>query len=69
MKRVIIYPKDVMIITGKSESYSRDLLKKIKAHLNKEEHQYISVQEFCTYMGLKIEEINIQWLIKFAVIW
>jgi hypothetical protein len=60
MKRVIIYPKDVMIITGKSESYSRDLLKKIKAHLNKEEHQYISVQEFCTYMGLSIEEINIK---------
>lgn len=49
-----------MIITGKSESYSRDLLKKIKVHLNKEEHQYISVQEFCTYMGLNIEEINIQ---------
>ena len=60
MKRVIIYPKDIMVITGKSESYSRDLLKKIKAHLKKEEHQYISVQEFCTYMGLNIEEINIQ---------
>ncbi|MBI2722492.1 MAG: hypothetical protein HYX39_09985 [Bacteroidetes bacterium] len=60
MKRVIIYPKDVMIITGKSESYSRDLLKKIKAQLNKEEHQYISVQEFCTYMGLSVSEINLQ---------
>ena len=57
MKRVIIYPKDVMVITGKSESYSRDLLKKIKVHYNKEEHHLISVQEFCDYLGLKIDEI------------
>ena len=58
MKRVIIYPKDVMLITGKSERYSRDLLKKIKSHLNKKEHQYVSVQELCDYLGLKKEEVS-----------
>jgi len=57
MKRVIIYPKDIMQITGKSESYARDLLKKIKAHLNKEDHHLVSIQEFCAYLGLKIEDI------------
>ena len=60
MKRVVIYPKDIMCITGKSERYSRDILKKIKTHLKKEEHQYVSIQEFCNYMGLSIEELNLQ---------
>lgn len=58
MKRVIIYPKDIMLITGKSERYSRDLLKKIKSHLNKKDHQFVSVQEFCDYLGLKSDEIS-----------
>jgi hypothetical protein len=57
MKRVVIYPKDVMIITGKSERYSRYLIQRIKKHLNKEDHQVVSVSEFCDYMGLRIEEI------------
>ncbi len=52
MKRVVIYPKDIMIITGKSERYSRYLIQRIKKHLGKEEHQVISIQEFCEYMGL-----------------
>lgn len=57
MKRVVIYPKDVMIITGKSERYSREILKKVKAHFRKEEYQYITVNEFCIYMGLDIDQI------------
>jgi hypothetical protein len=56
--KVVIYPKDIMQITGKSERHCRDLLKKIKVHLKKEEHQCVSVQEFCAYMGLKIEEVS-----------
>ena len=58
MKRVVIYPKDIMIITGKSERYSRYLIQRIKKHLQKQEHQVISVAEFCSYMGLKEEEIT-----------
>lgn len=58
MKRVVIYPKDVMLITGKSERYAREILKKIKAKLNKQEHQCISIQEFCTYMGLTSDEVS-----------
>ena len=57
MKRVVIYPKDVMIITGKSDRYSRNVLKKVKAHFEKEDHQYITVKEFCIYMGLEVEQI------------
>lgn len=48
-----------MRITGKSERHSRELLKKIKTHLGKENHQYISIQDFCTYMGLRMEEVSL----------
>jgi hypothetical protein len=58
MKRVVIYPKDVMIITGKSERYSREILKKIKTHFNKLDYQCVSINEFCIYMGLNVENIQ-----------
>ena len=58
MKRVVIYPKDIMIITGKSERYSRYLIQRIKKHLNKEDHQLVSINEFCSYMGLEKEEVD-----------
>ena len=52
-----MYPKDVQRITGKTYTQSRLLLIKIKKHLNKENHQYVSVQEFSTYTGLPLEEV------------
>jgi hypothetical protein len=55
--RLCIYPKDIQRITGKSESYGRLLLKKIKLHLRKEEHQVITIDEFCHYMGLKKQDV------------
>lgn len=58
LKRIVIYPKDIMIITGKSERYSRYLIQRIKKHLGKEGHQVVTVREFCDYMGL--DELEIQ---------
>jgi hypothetical protein len=58
MKRVAIYPKDIMVITGKSERYSREILKQIKSKLNKEKHQVVSLQEFCSYIGLQLGDIE-----------
>lgn len=57
-KRICIYPKDVMRITGKGEKYSRNYLEKIRKKLQKEEHQFITVEEFCDYTGLKIEQVR-----------
>ncbi len=59
MKRIIIYPKDIMRITGKSERYSREILKKIKVDLKKEKHHLITIQEFCSYMKISMDEVNI----------
>ncbi|KMQ69072.1 hypothetical protein [Chryseobacterium koreense] len=56
--RICIYPKDIQLITGKSERYSRDLILKIKSSLNKAEHQFLTVQEFCTFMGIPYESIR-----------
>lgn len=58
LTRICIYPKDIQLITGKSERYSRDLIMKIKSSLNKPEHQFLTVQEFCTYMGIPYESVR-----------
>lgn len=55
-RRICIYPKDVMMITGKSERYSRKLIRKIKESLKKEEHQALTITEFCAYFGVPKEE-------------
>jgi hypothetical protein len=57
-KRLCIYPKDVQRITGKSDRYGRKLLKKIKDSLKKEDHQFITVEEFCSYTGLQTDTIE-----------
>lgn len=58
MQRVVIYPKDVQRITGKSEKYSRRLIKKLKETNGKAVHQFISIEEFASYSGLPIELIK-----------
>lgn len=57
-KRICIYPKDIMRITGKGEKYSRNLIEKMKTRFSKGEHQFISVEEFCEFTGLKIEQVK-----------
>lgn len=56
--RICIYPKDVQLITGRSERSSRELILKIKKILQKDHHQPLTVQEFCTYMGIPYESIR-----------
>jgi len=55
--RVCIYPKDVQRITGKTYTQARLYLKKNKKNLNKEEHQLLSIEEFCLYTGLPYDEV------------
>ena len=62
MKRVVVYPKDIMVVTGKSERHSRTLLKRMKKHFKKEEYQCITITEFCQYMGL--DEVVISDMIR-----
>lgn len=58
MKRIVLHTKDVMIVTGKSERYSRKLIYQIKEHLLKQKHQYVTIKEFCEYLGLDQYEVE-----------
>ena len=58
MSRICIYPKDVQVVTGKSERYGRTIIKTIKEQLNKESHQLVTIDEFCDFMGLNVEEVK-----------
>ncbi|MFT6923360.1 MAG: hypothetical protein ACJA1C_002373 [Crocinitomicaceae bacterium] len=34
------------------------LIQRIKKHLNKDDHQLVSIAEFCSYMGLERDEVE-----------
>lgn len=57
-KRVIIYPKDVMNITGKGDRAARKLLCKIRKKNSKEQGALVTVEEFCAHTGLKADQVN-----------
>jgi hypothetical protein len=57
-KRLCIYPKDIQRITGKSYRQSARILQKIRSDLNKLENEFVSVEEFCNYTSLKIEQVE-----------
>jgi hypothetical protein len=54
---MVIYPKDVQYLTGKTERTARRLMKAIRKKLGKEKHQMISVREFCEYTGLREDDV------------
>lgn len=56
-KRLCIYPKDIQRITGKSYRQSIRLLQKIRTALNKLENEFVSIEEFCQYTSLKMEQV------------
>lgn len=56
-KRIVIYPQDIQLITGRSERYCRNLIKKIKDQLGKEDHHYVTIDEFSDFTGLEKEMI------------
>ena len=58
LTRVVVYPKDVSRITGKSERYGRKLLRTIKEVNDKDNHQFVSLEEFSNYTGLPVELIK-----------
>ena len=58
MDRMTIYPKDIQRITGRSDRYGRTLIRKIKTHFNKQDHQFVTIEEFCSYTGLKEDIVN-----------
>ncbi|MBY0426792.1 MAG: hypothetical protein K2Q22_14245 [Cytophagales bacterium] len=56
--RICIYPKDVQNITGKKERTARKLLSDIRQSLGKQKNDFVTVEEFCTFTGLKKELVQ-----------
>ncbi|MEI6595530.1 MAG: hypothetical protein WCO28_08195 [Bacteroidota bacterium] len=56
-QRIIIYSKDIQLLTGKSDRASRTLLQKIRIKIGKGKDQAITIQEFCEYLGLSEEKV------------
>ncbi|PHR48025.1 MAG: hypothetical protein COA32_05730 [Fluviicola sp.] len=56
--RICIYPKDIQRITGRSERYGRKLLERIREHLNKEQHHFITIDEFCDFTGISKTDVQ-----------
>jgi hypothetical protein len=56
--RLSIYPKDIQRITGKSYRQSIRLLQNIRKELNKLQNELVSIEEFCQYTSLKMEQVE-----------
>ncbi len=57
MTRIVMYPSDIIILTGKSESYARKEIQNLKKAFNKKPHQKATIKEYCQYYGFDIDEV------------
>ena len=57
-KRICIYAKDIMNITGRKERAARKLLAKIRNKYKKKTGDFLTVKEFCQYTGFDEETVN-----------
>lgn len=57
--RMVIYPKDIMKITGIQDARTaRKFLDKIRKRFKKEKGSLISLDEFCDFTGFKEERVS-----------
>jgi hypothetical protein len=57
--RMVVYPKDVMLITGIQDARTaRKYLDKIRKKFKKTKGSFISLDEFCEFTGFKEERVN-----------
>lgn len=56
--RIVIYPKDIEILTGRRPRTAQEILRRIKKHYNKRKFDLVTVQEFCEFMKMKEEFVR-----------
>ena len=57
-RRMVLYISDVQKITGKCLRSSRTIYKNIQDHYNKLPKAFITIEEFCKYMGFKADDVE-----------
>ena len=55
--RVVIYPKDIQQLTGKSYRHALNLNQEIRTYFQKKKHQFLTIYEFADYTGILPEII------------
>jgi len=55
--RLVIYPKDVVLIFHIAERTARKKIEQAKKRLGKQKHSFLTIREFCECFQLKYEEI------------
>ncbi len=50
--RLVIYASDIRQLTGCSKTSSQRQIRNIKTKIGKQAHQYLTIEEYCTDMGL-----------------
>ncbi|WP_338396143.1 hypothetical protein [Fulvitalea axinellae] len=58
MKRIVIYPKDIQIVTGKSPSGARRELREVRKALGKGDHQYVTLEEYAEHSGIGLQKLE-----------
>lgn len=56
--RIVVYSKDVENITGRRPRTAQAILQRIRKYYNKEKFEYITIQEFCEFMGMSEEVVK-----------
>lgn len=57
-KRVVLFPRDVENITGRSGRTARQLLQKIRESLGKSKNEFITIKEFSLFTGIEEDLIK-----------
>jgi hypothetical protein len=60
-RRLVVYPKDVEDITGRSPQTARRLIAAIKRALGKTRDQFVTIRDFCLYYGMQ-EDLVVQFI-------
>jgi hypothetical protein len=56
--RMVLFPRDIVNITGVSIVTARRLIRKIRQHVGKPSGAFVTVKEFCAFCHLNEEDIQ-----------
>ena len=60
MKRIILYNKDLQLLTGKSEKTCYRIMNKIRLQFGKSNDRPITIMDVCAYWGFKLDEVRVK---------
>lgn len=57
IQRIVIYPKDVALITGRTERTAQRILTLVRKAYGKKRGDFVTVSEFCLFAGFEEVEV------------